>query len=262
MTKVFRSLLVAFMLLCTFTVPVLAQNVFQGSYPPILIRQCDAILTIDNLSGDIVTFQYAYDSEYSYIYEYLYPYTSRSFPLVSGHTLLVKSGVITVFTPYSYNPCVNGFITRYDGSLYKPVTPVPYVAPINVYSPEQCENGSYQGTLYLNPGQQPLGGTFNVYGVNALGGSQLFTQDVFDTVLNWGKPDAMTECLYRNAVTSYLDPKTGITYPIAGWYIGQIDSRTVVSFALLAGRTRQLLIVDFDKQVLSRDTFSHNIAIQ
>lgn len=261
-TKVFRSLLVAFVLLCTFTVPALAQNVFQGSYPPVLIRHCDAILTVDNLSGDIVPFQYAYDSEYSYQNDYLYPHTSRSFALVPGHSLLVRSGDITVFTPYTNTSCAYGFVTRYDGSLYIPVALVPYVPPVNVYSPETCESGSYQGTLYLNPGQQPLGGTFNVYGVNALGGSQLFTQEVFDTVLTGGKPDAMTECLYRNPVTSYLDQKTGITYPIAGWYIGQIDSRSVVWFGLLAGHTRQLLIVDYDEQVLTRDIYSHNVVIQ
>lgn len=259
MKKISLIALFSFVLSLSIFLAVKAQP--ATGYPPLVVTVCNHQATVRNASY------------YSVSLTVLNPFTGYTFnqPILGGQILaftiapaehlLISSQGSLLFLEADY---VEGCFVAFDGSLfagYQPPPPYVYTPPVvyTLFAPEACVLGTYQGVVPLVP-VNALSGSVAVYQLDGPDGTVLRTQTIFDAVLTNGKFDALTRCTDRTATTSWQGPN-GVYYNVQGWYRAYVNGAPVATFAMLAGRTNQVILRWYDSAHFGIDTYHHYVLV-
>ncbi len=261
-----KKILIALFSLVLVVSFVLTKAQVAMGYPPLVVSVCNHTATVRNASS------------YQVPLTVLNPFTGYtfnqpifggqiiSFPIAPAEYLLISSQGSLLFLETDY---VEGCFVAFDGALfagYQPQYPqYPYNPPVvyyQTYSPEVCALGTYQGVLPLLPGVNAYsGGNVSVFQVDSPESDLLRQQITLDAVLNGGKFDALTRCVDRVAVTSWVGPNN-VYYNVSGWYKAYYaNGSPIATFALLAGRTNQVIVRWYDSSHFGLDNLRHYLLV-
>lgn len=257
--KAFGLLALFVVLFCSVSI-ALSQSV----YPPLLITNCEGRFTVRNLSANSVWMRTGYAGVQTPIYDgYLdgYGIFIAMVPYGPYNQIYFQSG-FTFTQQASALSCSDLQSVVYDGSVigYNPVQVPPVYT--SVFSPTTCTDGSYQGFLPMLPvsaRQYPAGSPVSVTLTDGPAARTLTSQTDYVGVINSGKVDVLGGCFTRAAITSWAHPVTGVIYSISGWYRVDVNGQKAVVYGLLSGKTRQVVVVWYDKNYLTPDPLTQAI---
>lgn len=235
----------------------------QSSYPPFVITNCEGRFTARNASSSLVWMRVVYVGDLTPIYEgYVAGYGSFIAEIPQGRQLYFVSGSLALLEQATWQSCMDPGALVYDGSIVyiPPVASYPTYTP--VFSSVSCSDGSYEGFLPMpsvSARQYPPGSAVAVTLTDGPAGRTSVSQSDYVGVLNSGKVDVLGGCFSRSAVTSWQDPITSTVYSIAGWYKVEVNGQKAVVFGLLSGKTRQVVVVWYDKNYLTPDLLTQAV---